>query len=110
MSYDAWMEIDTGGESPTQLDGCEWLGLTWNLSPMLKLALGVRVTELNLETGAGVAPLLAVALERMTAEPDAYREHNPPNGWGSYEDALRFIETLLSWCKAHPRATLRVTA
>ncbi len=54
-----------------------------------------------------VEPLKA-GLERLRADPAAFKTHNPSNGWGSYEDLVEFTAGLLSACEANPDAEVRV--
>lgn len=44
-----------------------------------------------------------IHLEIDTGGPD------PDNGWGDYKGALEYLEKLLTACKNHPRATIRVS-
>lgn len=105
MSYDIWLEIDTGGESPAALTDT-W-SPTFNLGAMFRLALGHRLTEFNGTLGRDAIPTLENAILEMLKNPAMFKELNPPNGWGSYEGALEFLNELLIACTHHPKATIR---
>lgn len=46
-------------------------------------------------------------LSRMKADPERYKRFNPPNGWGSYERLLEFVEAYLQACRANPDADVK---
>ncbi len=56
---------------------------------------------------------LAVVLERgiadMKADPEKYRKHDAPNGWGIYDDFLPWLERLLVACKQYPNTFVRAS-
>ena len=106
MSYDCRLVIDTGGRVPASVT--EWLNPTYNLGPMFEAALGSPLYELDGQLAAKAAPVLAQAIASMRLEPGRFEALNPPNGWGTYEDALEFLETFLSHCVAHPKATVKI--
>jgi hypothetical protein len=55
-----------------------------------------------------IAPLTA-GIKRLKANPAAFRKINPPNGWGSYDTFLPFVEKYLEACKENPDADVRVS-
>lgn len=106
MSYDIRLVIDTGGEYPAAVT--ETISPTYNLAPMFAEALGRRIRDLDGMPAAEVAPLVAAALALMEADPERFRALNPPNGWGSYESAVRALTWLRDACAEHPKATVQV--
>lgn len=55
-----------------------------------------------------IEPLRA-GLERLKANPDAFKVHNPSNGWGDYTGLVAFVAQYLIACEANPDATIRVS-
>ena len=55
-----------------------------------------------------IAPLRA-GIGMMVSDPRRYREHDAPNGWGTYEDFLPWLGRLLKACEQHPLAKVRVS-
>jgi hypothetical protein len=106
MSYDIWLEIDTGEAEPYVVD--EPGNCTSNVSPMWKDALGRSLGDYHGAPCSEACGPLARGVERMEAEPDRYRKMNPENGWGDYEGALDFLRRLLRACRAHPNATIQI--
>lgn len=51
---------------------------------------------------------LAQGLAELARSPEKYKQFNQENGWGSYEDLVRFVEEYLQACKDNPEA--KVTA
>lgn len=109
MSYDIWLEIDTGAEDPVTV--IEIGNYTTNCSPMWTHALGGKLLrEFQHAPCSEAAGPLADAVNRMEADPDTYREMNPPNGWGDYEGALRFLRRLAEACAANPKCRIGIWA
>lgn len=107
----------------------DWDGMTYNLVPMFRKAgfydamrslageggtawfekmRGENHDDVKPEKGpAGkLVPLLEAAVADMTEKRAEYEALNPPNGWGDYEGALRFVEALLAACQRFPKAEL----
>lgn len=52
---------------------------------------------------------LTNGLRRMRADPEIYRKMSSPNGWGTYEQALKFLEELVRAVQCYPDATIMVS-
>jgi len=68
-----------------------------------------RPEEVGITKAEQLIPLLTEGLARLKAEPAKYREHNPQNGWGSYEGLIRFVEEYLNACGENPEAAVEVS-
>lgn len=55
-----------------------------------------------------VAPLRA-GIAAMKADPDRFKAHDSPNGWGLYRHFLPWLERYLAACEQHPDAEVRVS-
>ena len=108
MSYDAGMEVDTGGERMVPVG--EWANYTYNVAPMFRLAFGTEdgVRTLHGKAGAEAVPLIADALAYFTAHREELRALNPENGWGNVGGARRFLVRLLEEAQQHPKAMVGV--
>ena len=53
---------------------------------------------------------LDAALVVMTTSPAAMREHDAPNGWGTYEHALPFLVEWTEACRRYPELIIKVHA
>ncbi len=106
MSYDIHLEIDTGGPDPGQV--CDVGNHTWNCSPMFVKAIGESLTDLDGRVAGEVAEQLCLGVKAMLDDPGGYEALNPPNGWGSYDSALAYLQNLALACRRHPKATIRV--
>lgn len=108
MSYDVYLVIDTGGAEPVSVTNSR--NYTYNCSPMFRHAFGGDgLHNIDGKTGAHACPLLEAAVSNMRSSPDFYRTMNPPNGWGKYETALKFLENIAADCRDHPKATVRIS-
>ena len=82
-------------------------GITSNLGPMFRQALGYGLKDLPTDATACIEPLER-AVHDMIVSPDTYRELNPPNGWGDYDGALTFLQRLLQACREYPNAAVEI--
>lgn len=104
MSYDVWLEIDTGGAEPAALT--DW-NYTSNCGPMWRAA-GANLSEFHGKVASECLPLLQMALALMRREPARFEAMNPDNGWGSYDTLLPALDKLAAQFAAHPKATVKV--
>lgn len=105
MSYDIYLEIDTGGPEPAAV-GRDF-NMTSNVGPMWRKA-GADLADFHGENAGAMARVLDAAIGKMTAYPDEYRALNPSNGWGTYEGCVEFLRELRDEFTRHPNATVRV--
>ena len=113
MSLDIalYVDVDTGAPTVTRLviPGSD-ANITHNVTPMWHLA-GVYDALYNSDgTHAGDwLGALRVGVRDMQDRPAVYEALNPPNGWGTYEGARRFLERSLAQCERHPKALIEVS-
>ena len=48
-------------------------------------------------------------LKKLRDDPEKFKAHNPPNGWGDYDGLVEFIEQYLAACKKWPTALVWVS-
>lgn len=53
-----------------------------------------------------IAPLQA-GLARLKADPEQFKAFNLPNGWGTYDGFVKFVEEYLNACGENPEASVR---
>lgn len=90
-----------------------WRNITHNLNTMAK-EVGIyealwRPEEINISKAGELIVPLTNGLEMLKGNPDFFKQFNPPNGWGSYEGLVDFVETYLEACKANPDADVEVS-
>jgi hypothetical protein len=56
-----------------------------------------------------LVPILLEGLAKLKADPEHFRQFEPDNGWGKYENLVDFVEAYLDACQANPDATVRVS-
>lgn len=105
MSYDIYLEIDTGGAEPALLT--DW-NFTSNVSRMWRAA-GADLAEFDGKTAGDCLPTLEAAVAEMEAHPAKYEAMDSPNGWGTYEHLMPRLDVLAEQFRAHPKATVRVS-
>ena len=86
--------------------------ITHNLGKMADAA-GIyealwRPDEVGITVASQLIAPLEAGLARLRAEPEKFMEHNPDNGWGSYEGLVGFVERYLDACRNYPEADVSV--
>lgn len=105
MSYDIWLEIDTGGGHTLSTDFSNY---TSNVSGMWEEALGYSLADLNNKLAKECIEDLKDAVDTMYENPEYYTSLNPENSWGNYEGALEYLEWVLRECRRHPNCRVKV--
>lgn len=67
-----------------------------------------RPEEIGITTAAELIEPLTKGLELMQADPDRFKKHNAPNGWGLYEHFVPWIQRYLDACIVNPTALVSV--
>lgn len=105
MSWDAYMTIDTGGESPAVVENIR--NVTYNNDALFR-ALGAHPSDLEGKSGQEAAPVIIQAINEWhsQARRAELQKLEPANGWGGLADVKDFLEKALEACKKHPKAFL----
>jgi len=87
--------------------------VTHNLTKMADMA-GIykhlwRPDELDINRAGQLIEPLRLGLDKLEAEPQAFKEYNPANGWGSYEGLVSFVRSYMEACIANPAARVSVS-
>lgn len=109
MSYDCYMQIDTGGEWPACVR--EIGNMTSNVSGMWTKALGFPLADMEGWTGERATNPLVQAIAAI-GDPKTRQEYEalaPSNGWGSVESAEKYLRAILKGCREHPKAHLYIS-
>ena len=94
---------------PTLFDA----NITHNLGEMAEAA-GIykalwRPEELGITKASQLIVPLVEGLGKLKACPDEFKKFNAPNGWGKYEDLIRFVNIYIDACAEHPDADISVS-
>jgi hypothetical protein len=86
--------------------------VTHNLGPMARAAEVYDVLWAPEENGYTTARSLIKPIRegifRLRTDPSRFRSLDAPNGYGTYDNLLAFMERYLQACVASPQATVRV--
>lgn len=107
MSYDIYLEVDTGAEDLTPV--VEIGNYTSNVSPMWAQALGCRLMSWTGWAQRMHCRSWRPGWPQCGPIRPGYRELNPANGWGRYEGALEYLKKLRDACAEHPKTRIRVS-
>ena len=109
MGLDIYLEteVDTGGDEPHVVDLYS-ANITYNVNPMWREA-GVfeALMESDGKTAEEVLPALRRGVADMAAHPAKYKAMDSPNGWGTYADALPWLNELVAAFEKHPKGRIR---
>lgn len=112
MSLDVYLTLDA---CPTCGRGEEVYSanITHNLGAMAEEA-GIyeivwRPEEVGITTAKQLIEPLRTALALMRSDPERFRKHDSPNGWGLYDDFYPWLSRYLEACKIWPEASVTVS-
>ncbi|MHA1828611.1 MAG: hypothetical protein ACTSX6_08185 [Candidatus Heimdallarchaeaceae archaeon] len=82
--------------------------ITHNLNTMADRA-GIykylwRPDEIGIKYADQLIKPLTNGLVTLKADPKKFKKYNPPNGWGTYNLLVHFVENYLEACKKYPTA------
>jgi len=66
-----------------------------------------RPEELNIKMAKDLIEPIQRGLADMKARPDFYKKFDSPNGWGTYDDFIPWIENYLSALESYPEALVK---
>jgi hypothetical protein len=68
-----------------------------------------RPDELDITLAAQLIGPLRAGLDLLESDPVRFKEFNPSNGWGEYEDLVSFVRGYLRACIMYPTAGVSVS-
>lgn len=68
-----------------------------------------RPEEIGITKAAQLIEPLTVGLAILKADPERFKKHNAPNGWGIYKHFVPFVENYLAACVENPDADVSVS-
>lgn len=110
MSLDIYLRDPTATYDNSEL---HWQNITHNLAQMADEA-GIyiclwRPLQNGFKTAEQLIEPLKLAIERMKARPEHYRQWDAKNGWGTREQFVPWLQKLLSACEEYPLAEIEVS-
>lgn len=120
MSLDVYLtqsrdcHCDECGHKHTNPKACVFeKNITHNLNRMAEAA-GIynalwNPEKIGITKASQLIPILEEGLAKLKSDPEEYKEYNPDNGWGKYENLVDFTEDYLKACKELPDADISVS-
>jgi len=65
-----------------------------------------RPEELDIHYADELEPYLEAGLEKLLEDPEKFESLNPANGWGTYDDLVKFVKAYIQACKENPDAVV----
>ncbi|MCL2327743.1 MAG: hypothetical protein FWC39_04430 [Bacteroidetes bacterium] len=89
------------------------LAITHNLNKMAE-AVGLyevlwRPEEIGITSAHQMIAPLEKGIGKLETSPEKYKTFNPSNGWGTYDDLLRFCKSTLDYCRQYPDAVIEAS-
>lgn len=108
MSYDVWLSDARCPHCGRDGESLFSWNYTSNMSPAWREA-GANIAEFHGKTAADCAPLLRAALMNMERRPEHFVKFNALNGWGTMDNLIPALHTLLGAMERHPAAVVEVS-
>ena len=113
MSLDVYLHQPACDKCGQRASGGYSANITHNLNEMADAA-GFymalwRPEEIGIKTAAELLPLLRAGLTELVADPARFLAFNPENGWGSYNNLVKFVRAYIVACEMYPDATVEVS-
>ena len=114
MSLDVtlYMNLDVGTNEIYKVELFE-ANITHNLNRMAKEARIYkylwRPEEVNCKYAGDLVTKLEESLVKLRNYPLESKLYDSPNGWGTYENFVNFVEKYLEACKQFPKALIEVS-
>lgn len=90
-----------------------WRNITHNLGKMADKAGVYQVLWHPNDNGQvrakDIVPTLKAGLSDLMNRRAYFEQFNAPNGWGTYEHFVPFVESVLDACEANPEALVRAS-
>jgi len=113
MSLDItlYMMIDVGTDNKECIELYE-ANVTHNLNTMADHA-GIykalwRPEEIEAYQAKDIIEVLEQGLNKLKNKPEHYKQFNPTNGYGTYDNFVIWVENYLNACKKYPNAMIEV--
>jgi len=108
-----WISYDAGKTLIEEDEAIYSANITHNLGLMADEA-GIyealwRPEETGKTKAGEIVPLLEAGLNELKTRPEHFKKFNSPNGWGTYEHFVPFVEDYLNACRDHPDAIIDVS-
>jgi hypothetical protein len=90
-----------------------WANYTHNVGPMAAEAFIYRCVwrpeMIGITKAWELIEPLREGIRKMRAYPYIFKRHDPPNGWGSYDTFVPWLERYLVACETYPDADVSVS-
>lgn len=63
-----------------------------------------RPEEIGITKAEQLIQPLRDGLDLLISDPERFRKFNPENGWGNYENLVKFVKNYLAACEENPDA------
>lgn len=108
MSYDVSFKAKLDGADQWVFVGPQWINHTCNTAAMIKEVCGSYPSEWNNAKCSVLLLPLTAGCKELRTHSERYRQFEAPNGLGTVETTLEFLETIRKACEEYPTAILSV--
>lgn len=107
MSYDVSFKAKLEGTDQWVRVG-NTINHTSNTGEMIEKACGLRPSAWDGKKCTEMVEILKDAIYEIQSKPDEYRKYESPNGWGTMNSTVAFLEEVRENCVEFPTAVLDV--
>ena len=68
-----------------------------------------RPEEIGVKFAYQMIEPLKEALELLKTRPEHFKQFDAQNGWGVYDDFLKFVEKVIQGCDSNPEALIKIS-
>lgn len=113
MSLDVSLHTNKCAHCGRSVEAVYSANITHNLIIMAEMA-GIyhaiwRPEELGITKAKELVFLLRPGLLKLTIDEDYYKKYDSPNGWGTYDNFIQFVQDYLKACEDNPEALVKVS-
>lgn len=65
--------------------------------------------EVGITKAGQIVELLKTGIGLMMSDPERFKKHNAPNGWGTYDNFLPWLQEYLIACQNYPDTDISVS-
>jgi len=100
MSADVWIEREACATCGRGEDRADDMNLTYNLTPMLRAAGMPPWRDFMGMRARAAGAIWQRVVDELRSDRERFEAMNPPNGWGSYEQAVEVLTRFAAACLA----------
>lgn len=109
MSYNVDFMAKLEGADQWVAVGEQGINLTSNTGEMISAVCGMSIPDMDKLSAKKALPVLKKGISALSKNPEAFRQYEPENKWGTVETTLAFLKKLAVQCEEFPTSVMEVS-